>query len=114
MGVSAGDDVAAASLAGCLVGLPPLCYVALPRCAPIDALPAITFLPALCVVVVLLHVGSVLLLAAVRVLGQCVSACSTPASPRLRVCALHLLCRDAGFCMMPGDGAACCLYARRC
>ena len=37
-----------------------------------------------------------------RVLREWVLARSAPASPFARVCALHLLCRDAGFCMMPG------------
>ena len=37
-----------------------------------------------------------------RVLGELVLAPCAPASPLARACALHLLCRDAGFVMMPG------------
>ena len=45
-----------------------------------------------------LRVRSVLLRPAVsiRLLGQCLSAHSAPASPHVRACALHLLCWDAG------------------
>ena len=39
----------------------------------------------------------------VRVLREWVLARSAPASPLARACALHLLCRCAGF-MMPGEG----------
>lgn len=49
-------------------------------------------------------VRSVLLLAAVRVRVLCehVVAHSASASPLARAFELHLLCRDAGFCMILG------------
>ena len=78
-----------------------LCEWVLARSAPSSPLVRACAMHLLCRDAGFLHdaelrVRLVLLLAAVRVrvLGQCVSACSTPASSRLRVCALHLLCRD--------------------
>ena len=51
----------------------------------------------------------------VRVLREWVLARSAPASPLARVCALHLLCRDAGFlhdagmvCWLGWVSARCC------
>ena len=40
--------------------------------------------------------------AVLRVLHAWGLARSTPASPRVRACALHLLCRDAGVLQLPG------------
>ena len=59
----------------------------------------------------------------VRVLREWVLARSAPASPLARACALHLLCRDAGFLhdagmkmaglrVLLGDAACCCACAR--